>query len=386
MHRVIRMMGGAGMVLAFLTLGVAGTARAVGTPANTPVDNLATVQYDVGATTQPVIESSPTGNSTAGVGNGTATNFVVDDRVDLTVVETSGGYTVVSAGGLSEVLVFTVTNTGNATHDFSLTATDQVGGADPFGGTDNFDAAPVVGVFVDANANNTYEPGTDVLTWADELGDDDAVTVLVVRDIPGGQANGDVSAVRLLAQVAVAGAVGVQGADILVDDALNPDTAAGVEIVFADGNGDIDVDNDGAYSDTDAYRVGAAQITVSKTSQVLSDPINLLVNPKAIPGAVVEYTVTIANDIGASAGATNVQVTDSLAAEIASGAVAFDAAAYGVGGIQVTSPNLYAGAPTGLTNAADADEGDFTTDVVTVTGISLNAGESATVRFRVVIQ
>jgi uncharacterized repeat protein (TIGR01451 family) len=379
------------MVLAFLTLGVAGTARAVGTPANTPVDNLATVQYDVGATTQPVIESSPTGNSTAGVGNGTPTNFVVDDRVDLTVAEFSGGYTVVAAGGLSEVLVFTVTNTGNATHDFSLTATDQVGGADPFGGTDNFDALPAVGIFVDANADDVYQPGTDVGTWVDELGDDDAATVFVVRNIPGGQANGDVSAVRLTAQVAAAGGVGVQGADILADDAGIADDPATVQIVFADGAGDIDAARDGAFSGTDAFRVGAAQISVSKTSQVLSDPINgpftgVAPFPKAIPGAVVEYTITVANAVAASATATNVQVTDSLAAEIASGAVVFDAAAYGVGGIQVTSPNLYGGAATGLTNAADADEGDFTADVVTVTGISLDAGETATVRFRVVIQ
>jgi uncharacterized repeat protein (TIGR01451 family) len=377
--------GLAGMVLALLAFGVAGTARAVGTPANTPVDNRATVQYSVGTTVQPVIESSPTGNTTPGAGNGTDTSFVVDDMVDLTVVEASGGYTIVSAGAVSEVLVFTVTNTGNATHDFSLAATDQLGGADPFGGTDNFDATPV-GIFVDENGNGTYESGTDVDTWIDELGDDDSATVFIVRDIPGGQVNGDVSAVALTAQVAVGGTANVQGADILTDDAANPDTA-GLEIVFADGAGDLDAANDGAFSDTDAYRVGAAQITVSKTSQVLSDPVNGASNPKAIPGAVVEYTITVANALGASAPATSVQVTDSLAAEIASGAVAFDPAAYGAGlGIQVTAPNLYGGAATGLSNAADADEGDFTADVVTVDAIALAAGESATVRFRVVIQ
>ncbi len=388
MHRVTRNMGLAGILLALLAFGVARTAHAVGTPATTPVDNRATVEYAVGATTQPVIESAPGGNTIPGVGNGTDTSFVVDDRVDLTVAETSGGYTVVAAGGLSEVLVFTVTNTGNATHDFSLAAADQVGGADPFGGTDNFDALPAVGIFVDANANGTYQAGTDVVTWVDELGDDDSATVFVVRNIPGGQANGDISAVRLTAQVAVAGAVGVQGGDILTDDALIADVPGTVQIVFADGAGDApDVVRNGAFSDTDAYRVGAAQITVSKTSQVLSDPINLAVNPKAIPGAVVEYTITVTNAVAASATATNVQVTDSLAAEIASGAVVFSIAGYGAGlGIQVTAPNLYGGVATGLTNAVDIDEGDFTTDVVTVGGIALNAGETASVRFRVVIQ
>src|SRR5512134_260919 len=109
MHRVLRSHGFARLLLALLALGVADTALAVGTPATTPVENRATVQYDVGATTQPVIESSPTGNNTSGVGNGEDTTFVVDDRVDLEVAEVSLGYTVVAAGGLSEVLTFTVT-------------------------------------------------------------------------------------------------------------------------------------------------------------------------------------------------------------------------------------------------------------------------------------
>jgi len=39
-----------------------------------------------------------------------------------------------------------------------------------------------------------------------------------------------------------------------------------------------------------------------------------------------------------------------------------------------------------LTNATLDDQGDFTANVVTVGGISLNPGETATVRFRVVIQ
>lgn len=385
MHRVLRSHGFARLLLALLSLGVADTALAVGTPATTPVENRATVQYDVGATTQPVIESSPTGNNTSGVGNGEDTTFVVDDRVDLEVAEVSGGYTVVAAGGLSEVLTFTVTNSGNATHDFSLTAVDQLGGADPFGGVDNFDATPV-GIFVDVDMNGTYQAGTDTATFIDELGDDDTVTVFVVRNIGAGQANGDVSAVALRAQVAQGGTVG-QGADILSDDSGIADNPATVQIVFGDGAGAGDPANDGAHSDTDAYRVGAAQITVSKTSQVLSDPVNGASNPKAIPGAVVEYTVTVTNAVTASAIATNVEVTDSLATEIAAGTVVFSTDSYGIGqGIEVTAPNLYGGAATALTNNTDGDEGEFATNVVTVNGITLDAGEDATMRFRVVIQ
>lgn len=373
-----------GVVLAAFAFAAAQGAQAAGTASGTSIDNRATVSYAVGSTAQPVIESSPAGNSTSGAGNGLDTSFVVDNRIDLTVAELSGGYTVVAAGGLNEVLVYTVTNTGNTTQDYSLSAADNA--TDPFGGTDNFDATPV-GVFVDANANGTYEVGTDTATFVDELAADAAATVFVVRNIPGTQVNNDVSAVTLTAQVAQGAGVGVQGADILTDDAANPDNAATVQIVFADVAGDTDAANDGAHSDSDAYRVGAAQITVAKSSAVISDPINLGVNPKAIPGATVEYIVTIGNAAGASAPATNVQVTDSLNAEITAGTVAFDANGFAAGaGMQVTSPNIAGGAPTALTNATLDDQGDFTANVVTVGGISLNPGETATVRFRVVIQ
>ena len=54
--------------------------------------------------------------------------------------------------------------------------------------------------------------------------------------------------------------------------------------------------------------------------------------------------------------------------------------------MQVTAPNIAGGVATALTNAPADDQGTFAADVVTVGGISLNAGESATVRFRVVIQ
>ena len=385
MHRDWKKRVRAGIVLASLALSIGESASAIGTASGTSVDNRATVEYAVGTTTQPVIESSPAGNSTAGAGNGLDTSFLVDNRIDLTVAELSGSYTAVASGGLSEVLVYTVANTGNTVQDFSLSATDLLGGADPFGGTDNFDAT-AVGIFVDANNDGLYDAG-DTATYIDDLAADGTVEVFIVRNI-GVRANGDISAVILTAQVAQGGLVGTQGADILTDDAAAADLPGTVQIVFGDGASDGgDVIRNGRFADTDAYRVGAAQITVAKNSAVISDPINLGVNPKAIPGAVVEYTVTISNAALASAAATNVQVTDSLVAEIVAGTVVFDANGYAAGaGMQVTAPNIAGGVATALTNAAADDQGTFAANVVTVGGISLNAGESATVRFRVVIQ
>jgi uncharacterized repeat protein (TIGR01451 family) len=382
MQRVWKHSVRAGIASAALALAVAQSAQAAGTASGTSIANRATISYEIGSTTQPVIESAPgAGNTTPGAGFGTDTTFLVDNRIDHTVDEVTGTYSPVAAGGLNEVLEFLVTNTGNTTQDYSLSAVD---GTDPFGGTDNFNASGAI-VVVD-NGNGVYDAG-DTATYIDELGADGFATVWVVRDIPGAQLDGDISAITLTAQVAQGGTAGTQGADILTDDAGIADDPTNVEIVFADGAGYTDAASDGRHSDAGAYQVQAASITVTKTSAAINDPINGALNPKAIPGATVEYTVTIANAGTATATATNVAVSDSLNAEIVAGTVAFDLNGYGaLAGIEVTAPNLYGGAATALTNAAADDEGEFAGNTVSVDSITLAPGESATVRFRVVIQ
>ena len=108
---------------------------------------------------------------------------------------------------------------------------------------------------------------------------------------------------------------------------------------------------------------------------------------KRIPGAIIEYTVQIDN-AGPST-ATAITVSDDLSTEIGLGTIVFDLDGYAVGfGMQVTAPNIGGGAPTNLSNIADADVGDFGVtgaDTVTVTGITLLTGESATVTYRVTI-
>lgn len=54
--------------------------------------------------------------------------------------------------------------------------------------------------------------------------------------------------------------------------------------------------------------------------------------------------------------------------------------------IQLTTPNLYAGAATSLTDASDADEATVAGQLVTVSGIVLTASQSATVKIRAEIQ
>jgi uncharacterized repeat protein (TIGR01451 family) len=380
------------LVAGLLLWGLGTTAHAAGTLSDTQINNQATVSYDVLSVSQTPIESSRAGNDTPG--SGSVTYFRVDNKVDLSVAEVSLGYTAVAGGGTNQVLVFEVTNEGNTVQDFLLTAVDQVGGADPFTGTDNFDPtnpfAPGEGIFVD-NGDDTFVAVDDTMVFINELGPDLSVTVFVVRNIAALQADGDIAAIALNAQVAQGGtpSLVVPGAAIATDDNATADDWDTVEIVFADGIGDIDdqVNPDGQHSDTDAYEVGSAQVTIAKTSEVLSDPFTTSGNPKAIPGAIIEYTITISNDALASAAATSISITDSINAEVVALRLTHVADAYDTGagdqGIEVTAPNINAGAPLALSNAVDADEGSVVANVVSVVGIELQPGESAEVKFQV---
>ncbi|MBA3941087.1 MAG: hypothetical protein C0520_07755 [Sphingopyxis sp.] len=62
------------------------------------------------------------------------------------------------------------------------------------------------------------------------------------------------------------------------------------------------------------FNVAGANLTIAKTSSVVSDPANGTANPKAIPGAVIRYCVLVSN--AGPATATGVAVTDTLPANL----------------------------------------------------------------------
>jgi uncharacterized repeat protein (TIGR01451 family) len=269
-------------------VGLVPQAWADGTPSGTPIDNTATIDYTVGGVGQTQIVSN-------------TASFVVDNKIDLTVATVDLALVVVVPGAVSQVLTHTVTNDGNTPQDYSLQA--QASAADEFDAT-------LVGVFVDGNANGTYEPLVDTATYVDELGIDLTTTVFIVADIPAVQVDGDQALYDLVAQTAAGGAGGAQGADILNDDALIIDDPATVQIVFGDGAGSVDGPNDGQHSSANGYEVVTATLDVTKSSSVISDPFNGGVNPKAIPGATMGYSIDIDN-IGTAA-ASNVIVEDAI--------------------------------------------------------------------------
>ena len=362
----------AGMVLAG---GGASNAMAAGTASGTTISNSAVVNYDVGGVNQPNVNSN------------TAT-FVVDTKIDLTVATTDAASVKVAPGATAQVLTFTVTNTGNATQDFNLSSTASSGGTGKFGGTDNFDATSV-NIYVDSNGNGTYDSGTDTATSINDLAADGSVSVFIVATIPTGQVTGDIASYHLVAEARDA-ATGNALTETAGADTAGF-TAGSVDIVFADGQGSDtanDASRDAKHSSQDDYEVLTAALTVTKSSTVISDPFNSTTNPKRIPGAVVEYTIQVDNAAGGTT-ATNVTVSDNLSTEIGNGTLAFKTDGYTGGGIEVTAPNINGGTALVLTNASDADQGDYgvtLANTVTVTGITLNAGQSATVKFQVTIQ
>jgi uncharacterized repeat protein (TIGR01451 family) len=361
--------------LAVFTLAAFGawqTAGAVGTAANTTVSNQATVNYTVGGVAQAPIPSSPTGNTTPG--GGAPTTFVVDNRIDLTVTEVSGGNTAVTPGQLNQVTSFTVTNTGNSAQGFQLTPANLAGGA-VFGNTDNTDVANLR-VFVDSNANGVYDAGVDTATAIDTLAADANVIVFIVADVPGTVTNGQFANVQLSARAAVAGTNGAT----LATETAGADTPGAVDVVFGDAA------RDATEVAADQYAVSSAALSVQKTSAVLDDPFNGTTNPKAIPGAHIEYAVAISNS-GAAA-ATGLQINDPLPANTSFRTGGYNGNASDVSITVGANPATFCVAEVGSDTNGDGCSRTATDLVVgapALTTVAIGAGNAVTVRFQVTI-
>ncbi len=284
---------------------------AVGTASNTTISNLATLNYSVGGTAQAAVGSSAGGNL---VGAGTATTFLVDKKVNLTVVETNSAPTIVAPGQVGAVTTFTVTNTGNDPQDFSLAAANLANGTTIFNNsttlTDNFDSAAACTTFVESGATAGYQAAQDTATFIDELvanGAGSTATVYVVCNIPAAQANNSVAVVSLTATAKTGGTAGGPIGGTLTDNTASANTAAvdnvfadaAVAAVNADGTIPAQAGNDATGIARDAYKVSAAILTVSKAQSIVCDPVTGTTNPHNIPGAVVRWTITISNAAGA---------------------------------------------------------------------------------------
>ena len=333
---------------------VASPAFAAGTAAGSAIVNNVTVNYQVGGVSQSQLAASNT--------------LTVDRRVTLTVTEPGNAATTVAPGQTAAYTTFTVSNTSNATLDLGLSFVQPNGGATAHGGTDNFDLTGVT-IYNDTNTNGVYDPGTDVaVTYLDEVAADASRTVFVVGNVPIARVNGDDAGITLTAQARESGTAGTQG--IVVTETSGANTA-GMDTVLADTAGFNDAARDGQFSARDDFSVAGAQLTVTKTSTIVSDPVNGTTNPKMIPGAVVTYCILVANATG-SAPATNVAISDPLPTQ-----TTYVAGSANVNG--TVTGGVCGAAPTGTV------AGSFASNTVSGTIPSVAAGETKTLYFNVTI-
>jgi hypothetical protein len=394
-------LGRGGTLAAFCVsaLLVAGNVHAAGTQAGTSIGNKASLTYSVGSVAQTAIASSPTGSTNA---TGNTTTFVVDNKVNVTVSTTDSSPVSGVAGQSLVTATFVVSNTGNNTQDFSLASanlastTSVTVGASSY--TDNFDVTSCT-TYVVNGATSTAQ------TYIGSLAPDASQTVKVVCAIPLAQLNGDVSGITL---TATARAAGSNGVTVLTQSATNDPNV--VDIVFADGAGTDDAALAANYSARSAYRVATAALTVTKTVAAVCDPFNGSTNPKNIPGSYAAYTITIANNGGASA--TLGQITDTLNANLSFDSDLISGSGVGTNCAAGTSPQGGAGKGFKVTSAtrpaasypkyltssnSDSDGAGYNAGALTVDfGIALPAegtfgagelkvGESVSVTFQVKI-
>ncbi|MHA7818785.1 MAG: hypothetical protein ACX930_03945 [Erythrobacter sp.] len=290
-----------GAVSALALIAMTGTpALAVGTTAGTDITNNVSVTFQVGGEDQIAATDSDT--------------FTVDRRIDVNVNFTGATPVSVSPDQDQAALAFDVTNLSNATVDLDLSTVLINGTA---ANISNFE------IYLDADGDGVLGAGelaAGPITYLDEVLADDGsgtetVSVIVVADIDANAVDGDVFDLVLVADAHEAGGIGALGAGISDTSGAN---TAGVDTVFADGNGGTgeEIDNDGAHSDVGQFEVAGALISVVKSSRIISDPVNgVSPNAKAIPGAVIEYCIAVSNGVDAAT-ATAVNVADDLPADV----------------------------------------------------------------------
>ncbi|MDH5611776.1 MAG: hypothetical protein OEY66_04905 [Gammaproteobacteria bacterium] len=300
------------------------------------IDNIAIVNYIYQGVplTQ---ESSPFGNPQPGIGNGASTSFIEDRLINFSIASNDATLVPVTSAQTATVLTFTVTNNGNATQDFLLTAVNTA--TSPFASTiDNFDPLSPMRVFVEDGTTSGYQLAEDKLTFIDELSAGASVMVYIVTDMPV-VLPGDVAAVSLIAQIASGGAVG-EGLAITNDDNGNispagiygngatsvtvgvattlPNSAA-METVFNDPAGlnieDVDstglaqdIASNGQASDSAAFQVQGSPVELIKSFTVIdssggSDPR---------PGSTLHYQINVV--IGGASNINNLIITDQIPA------------------------------------------------------------------------
>lgn len=303
-------------------------ALATGTAAGTKIDNTATATY-----------SLPNGGS--GNVSSNTVSMTVDELLDVTVAWADGGDVIVQPGLTGQVLTYTVTNTGNGSEAFALTARNSLSG-------DDFDPTAYT-IYLDTNGDGDYDPGIDQAYVAGAgnpvISADGSITVFVVSTIGANTTDGSRAGIDLIAEAATGtGAPGTTFA--------NAGTGGGNAVVGSSGADALD---DGYY------KVSAATVSLVK-SALVADPFG---GTTAVPGSTITYTLVAT--VNGSAVLPNLSIADAIPA----------GTTYKPGSLTLEN--------SALTDAADTDRGEYNGTAIAVRPGDVAAGQSRTVTFKVTI-
>tara|TARA_R110001606_G_scaffold9562_1_gene41166 strand:- start:9386 stop:10435 length:1050 start_codon:yes stop_codon:yes gene_type:complete len=305
-------------------------AQAAGTLAGTDIVNVAQATYD-----------SPEGGTPITIDSNKVI-IKVDELLDVTVVSSDPGDVATAPALTTQVLTYQVTNSGNGSEAFTLSADTAKPG-------DEFDTG-FEQTILDSNSNGVYDPGVDTIytpgTNDPVLAPDESIVVFILSTIPASANDGDRAEIELSA-VANTGN-GTPGT------------------IFAgqgDGGGDAVIGSTGARdADSGFFVIQASDVTLTK-SATITDPSG---GTQPVPGAVILYQL-VATTVGSS-DVTNLAISDDIPVETT----------YKSGTITLE------GAPLGDA-ASDGDAGSFDGDSIAVALGTVPGGQTRTITFQVVI-
>jgi len=316
------------IVVASIFMVFSQSSLAVGTASGTDVLNSVTVDYKVNTVDQTQLSDTAT--------------FKVDNKVWPIVTMTSGA--TVTPGQSDQVLTFLLTNNGNTTQGYRIEQANSTVG-------DSYDMDSVQRYYEVATAGWASGDDTEVTTTNRQFDLAAGATkiIYIVADVPLSATNTQTATYDLLITTLDAGTE-----DVTADNDGVDWTSGSVQVVYAEGTGGphaSDADNDGLDSVTATYTVSSAALTIVKSQDVTADGFSTGPNFKAIPGATVTYTLTLANT-GAQTAAT-MSVADTLPATMT----------YVVNSVDVDDGNGNSD-----TNITDSNSGANTGATVTISG------------------
>lgn len=275
---------------------------------------LAFAQSTPGTVVTNTIDLSYTaGGGTVSVPSAASAAFTVDRKIDLNVDGLNGGGIVYAEQGANDpVLSYLVQNLGNDTQGFDINVTSAgtlgliydpagTGAEGTFWVAISNSPTPGAGNEVIHNATGTRNAGN--------LTAGGIYYVHVYANVANTATSGQSRTFEVIATTLNA------GSNVITAQVRNRGLD-GIDTVFADP------DLNGLESATESLQINAPELTATKIVTVVSENPDGTFNcvngapvtgaEASIPGACVEYTITVRNGAGATLTATNLQIKDQL--------------------------------------------------------------------------